>query len=83
MRCIGFISGIDVFYAAVPSCKSGPGSSCPLDQYAALIAKKNKDAGSLVEVCKINATARTTSEQTNTATFLFDLALPFAQVVKP
>ena len=66
---------------AVPSCQSGPGKSCPLESYAALIAQKAKSQGSLVQTCGLaNSTA---AGKTNIATFLRDNALSWEYVVKP
>jgi len=66
---------------AVPSCQSGPGKSCPLDSYGALIAQKSKSQGSFVQTCGLsNSTA---AAKTNTATFLRDNALSWEYVVKP
>jgi len=66
----------------VPLCQSGPGKSCPLDSYAALIAQKAKAQGTFVQTCGFsNSTAA--AGKTNTATFLRDNALSWEYVVKP
>ncbi|TIA69454.1 putative histidine acid phosphatase [Aureobasidium pullulans] len=65
----------------VPSCQNGPGKSCPLESYAALIAQKSKSQGSLVQTCGL--TNSTGAASTNTATFLVDNALSWEYVVKP
>ncbi|KAG9524333.1 phosphoglycerate mutase-like protein, partial [Aureobasidium melanogenum] len=58
----------------VPSCQNGPGKSCPLESYAALIAQKSQSQGSFVQTCGLtNSTAA--AAKTNTATFLVDNAL--------
>ncbi|KAH0281372.1 phosphoglycerate mutase-like protein, partial [Aureobasidium melanogenum] len=58
----------------VPSCQNGPGKSCPLESYAALIAQKSQSQGSFVQTCGLtNSTA--VAAKTNTATFLVDNAL--------
>jgi len=66
---------------AVQSCQNGPGKSCPLESYAALIAQKSKSQGSLVQTCGL--TNSTGAASTNTATFLVDNALSWEYVVKP
>ncbi|KAG9695595.1 phosphoglycerate mutase-like protein, partial [Aureobasidium melanogenum] len=66
----------------VPSCQSGPGKSCPLESYVALIAQKSKSQGTFVQTCGLtNSTAP--AAKTNTATFLIDNALSWEYVVKP
>ncbi|KAI4835423.1 putative histidine acid phosphatase [Aureobasidium sp. EXF-8845] len=65
----------------VPSCQNGPGKSCPLDSYAALIAQKSKSQGSFVQTCGLANS--TTAGKTNIATFLVDNALSWEYVVKP
>jgi len=77
---------------ALPSCNSGPGKSCPLDQYAALVAQKNKAAGDFARNCGVsgvvgNGTQAGNGTQTGngsaTASFLRDNALAWEYVVKP
>lgn len=68
----------DAVYPVV-GCTSGPGQSCPLQQYAQIIAQKQQAAGDFVTICKINNTTPGTAK----STFLTDLALPFEYVVKP
>ena len=68
----------DVVYPVV-NCTSGPGQSCPLQQYAQIIAQKQQAAGDFVTICNINNTAPGTAK----TTFFTDLALPFEYVVKP
>ncbi|KAK4947698.1 hypothetical protein LTR10_013644 [Elasticomyces elasticus] len=72
----------DVVYA-VPSCKSGPGQSCPLDTYAALIANKTAAAGTFPQICNISSTGATQAELTMKSTFLQDDALPWGYFVSP
>ncbi|KAI1613080.1 putative histidine acid phosphatase [Exophiala viscosa] len=72
----------DVVYS-VPSCKSGPGQSCPLDTYAALIANKTAAAGTYPEICQLNVTEPTQAELTMKATFLQDDALSWGYFVAP
>jgi acid phosphatase len=68
---------------AVPSCRSGPGSSCPLDQYTALVAKKREQYGSFASVCGLSEGNVTTATSDGAVTFFNDLTLPFLSVVKP
>ncbi|RHZ48334.1 putative histidine acid phosphatase [Aspergillus thermomutatus] len=67
----------------VPSCRSGPGSSCPLDQYTELVAKKRKQYGSFASVCGLSEGNVTTVGSDGAVTFFNDLTLPFLRVVKP
>lgn len=69
--------------AAVPSCRSGPGKSCPLDQYAELVVKKRKQYGSFASVCGLPDGNVTTAGVDGAVTFFRDLTLPFMRVVKP
>ncbi|KAF2845550.1 acid phosphatase-like protein [Plenodomus tracheiphilus IPT5] len=61
-------------------CTSGPGSSCPLSQYEAIIGKKLTTAGSLTKLC--NTTNPSFSGQPR-ADFFMNSRLPFATVIKP
>ncbi|KIW56530.1 hypothetical protein PV05_05187 [Exophiala xenobiotica] len=67
----------DAVYPVV-GCESGPGRSCPLAQYAQIVAQKQQAAGNFGTTCFGNATTAT-----GKTTFLTDLALPFMQAVKP
>lgn len=67
----------------VPSCRSGPGHSCPLDQYTALVAKKREQYGSFASVCGLPEGNVTTATLDGAVTFFNDLTLPFLSVVKP
>ncbi|GAB7349306.1 hypothetical protein MBLNU459_g8447t1 [Dothideomycetes sp. NU459] len=71
----------DVVYP-VPECQSGPGRSCPLAQYQALIAAKSVAAGDFEVACGIANSSVVPAGQEKT-TFLTDLSLPFEYVVKP
>ncbi|OAP62388.1 hypothetical protein AYL99_04591 [Fonsecaea erecta] len=79
----------DVVYPVL-GCDSGPGRSCPLSQYAQLVAQKQTEAGGFVDACfGANQTAAKRAlaaagiTGTPKTTFLSDLAVPFAFVVKP
>ncbi len=79
----------DVVYPVV-GCDSGPGRSCPLAEYAQLVAQKQTQAGSFVENCfGTNQTAAKVAlaaagiTGTPKTTFLTDLAVPFAVAGKP
>lgn len=71
----------DAVYPVV-SCQSGPGKTCPLSQYQALVAKKSAAAGDFEVTCGINGTSVVPVGQDKT-TFLTQLGLPFEYVVKP
>ena len=73
----------DTYITAVPSCKSGPGQSCPLDTYATLIANKTAAAGTYAEICQLNITKPTQAELKMKATFLQDDALSWGYFVAP
>lgn len=63
---------------AVSSCQSGPGRSCPLDQYVKLVQAKNAKAGDFVETCGIQNVTGTAE-----TTFFMDDKLEWVRVVKP
>ena len=64
----------------VAACQSGPGRSCPLAEYAALIEGKSEDFGDWQERCGNAAEDRVPGAKT---TFLRDLGLPFMYAVAP
>ena len=66
----------------VPSCKSGPGKSCPLSQYQSYVAKKSAAAGDFEVTCGIANTSVVPIGQDKT-TFLWNLNLPFEYSVTP
>ena len=68
---------------AIPSCRSGPGSSCPVDQYVQYVAQKRKEYGSFASVCGLPEKNVTTAGADGSVTFFTDLTLPFLRVVKP
>lgn len=41
---------------AIPDCDSGPGMSCPLEQFAARTQKKGSEAGNFNELCQLGET---------------------------
>ena len=63
----------------ISNCKSGPGQSCPLASYQALVAKKPKAAGDFEKSC--NVTASVISSGSERTTFLTDVKLPFDQAL--
>ncbi|CAO2651363.1 Nn.00g039330.m01.CDS01 [Neocucurbitaria sp. VM-36] len=69
----------DVVYPVV-DCTSGPGSSCPLSQYQAIIKGKRAKAGSFTNMC--NVTNPSFSSEPS-ATFFMDNTLSYATVIKP
>lgn len=70
----------DAVYPIV-SCQNGPGRSCPLSDYLALIHKKIDEAGDFLDYCNVTDTAR--PEAATGATFFQDLSLDFLTFVKP
>jgi acid phosphatase len=42
---------------ALPGCSSGPGSSCPLDEFKALITRRGSEFGEFSEVCGLGSEA--------------------------
>jgi acid phosphatase len=66
----------DVVYLVV-GCTSGPGSSCPLEQYQSIIKGKLAEAGDFNKLCNTTGFA---SEPK--ATFFMDNTLPYQVVVK-
>ncbi|KAK5116667.1 hypothetical protein LTR62_007341 [Meristemomyces frigidus] len=66
----------------VAACQSGPGSSCPLEDYQALVAEKSQAAGEFEVECGIaNSSVVPIGQDKNT--FLTQLGLPWEYVVKP
>jgi len=68
----------DAVYPVV-GCASGPGATCPLLQYAGIVANKTVQAGTLRSRCRLNATVPVI----DVATFMRDDALSAQIVVKP
>ncbi|EMC97560.1 hypothetical protein BAUCODRAFT_138831 [Baudoinia panamericana UAMH 10762] len=66
----------------VPSCQQGPGRSCPLQQYQAIIAYKSAAAGDFQVQCGIVNTSVVPIGQDRT-TFLTNISLPWEYVVRP
>ncbi|KAL5338282.1 histidine phosphatase superfamily [Aspergillus crustosus] len=67
----------------IPSCRSGPGSSCPVDQYAKYITKQKSQYGSYASVCGLTEEELPTIGDDESVTFFKNLTLPFLTVVKP
>ncbi|KAJ5281211.1 phosphoglycerate mutase-like protein [Penicillium angulare] len=65
----------------IASCQNGPGKSCLLSEYAALIEKKNQDAGNFIDYC--NVTEASHPSTVAGASFFSDLSLNFLTFVKP
>ncbi len=68
---------------AIPSCRSGPGSSCPVDEYARYVAKQKRKYGSYASICGLGEDELTTIGEDESVTFFKNLTLPFLGVVKP
>ncbi|KAL4797970.1 histidine phosphatase superfamily [Aspergillus venezuelensis] len=67
----------------VPSCRSGPGSSCPVDQYAKYVTNQKSKYGSYASVCGLAEEDLTTIGTDESVTFFKNLTLSFMTVVKP
>ncbi|KAL2827532.1 histidine phosphatase superfamily [Aspergillus cavernicola] len=67
----------------IPSCRSGPGQSCPVDEYAKYIARQKSKYGSFGSVCGLSEDELTTIGVNESVTFFKNLTLPFMTVVKP
>ncbi|OJJ62518.1 hypothetical protein ASPSYDRAFT_649305 [Aspergillus sydowii CBS 593.65] len=67
----------------IPSCRSGPGSSCPVDEYARYVAKQKRKYGSYASICGLGEDELTTIGEDESVTFFKNLTLPFLGVVKP
>lgn len=52
----------------IPSCQSGPGLSCPLEEFAEFVAQRGKIVGDFVTVCGLSSVKNATS----LATFFTD-----------
>lgn len=66
----------------VTTCNSGPGQSCPLQQYSQYVTSKYKEYGSFASVCNLPPENVTVSS-TGAVTFFTDLTSPFLSIVKP
>ncbi|KAL2840867.1 histidine phosphatase superfamily [Aspergillus pseudoustus] len=67
----------------IPSCRSGPGSSCPVDKYAKYVAQKKSQYGSYAAICGLTEEELTTIGKDESVTFFKNLTLPFLTAVKP
>lgn len=65
----------------IPSCKSGPGSSCLLSDYAAYVQKKYEAEGDWLVNCNVTDEAAPT--KVKGASFFTDLSSPWLQSVPP
>ncbi|KAH9999148.1 phosphoglycerate mutase-like protein [Xylariaceae sp. FL0662B] len=66
----------------VPSCNSGPGSSCPLDDYVKYVAEKYAAEGNWITNC--NATVvEDTPTTVKGASFFTDLSSPWVRRIAP
>jgi hypothetical protein len=65
----------------VPSCKSGPGSSCLLSEYVAFIAARLEAAGDLPTRCNVTAAGAPTAVKG--ASFFTDLSDSWLTEVSP
>lgn len=63
----------------VPSCRGGPGSSCPLAQYSKYIKDKYASQGNWVENCNITTEGAPTTVRG--ASFFTDLAQPHLRIL--
>jgi acid phosphatase len=65
----------------IPSCKSGPGFSCPIDEYVAYVEAKQEAEGDWITNC--NVTAAGAPQKAPGATFFKDLTSPWLQILSP
>ncbi|KAJ5951590.1 uncharacterized protein N7479_010003 [Penicillium vulpinum] len=65
----------------ISKCQDGPGNSCALSKYSALIDKKIKKAGEFSDYCNVTDPAR--PKTAAGASFFHDLTLDFLTFVKP
>ena len=57
----------------IPGCRNGPGNSCPLSNFTALVEERGDILGSFVDRCGLKSVPNATS----TVTFLTDPQPPF------
>jgi hypothetical protein len=65
----------------VPGCRSGPGSSCPLESYAKFIQDKYASEGNWVQNCNVTEAGAPTTVKG--ASFFTNLAQPHLRVIPP
>jgi acid phosphatase len=70
----------DVVYP-VAGCHDGPGQSCALKKYQAIVKSKLDSAGDIAKLC--NVTNPAILQGQNSTTFFTDVKLPFQVLVKP
>ncbi|KAI1633550.1 histidine acid phosphatase [Biscogniauxia mediterranea] len=66
----------------LPSCKNGPGSSCPLSDYANYITKKYAAEGNWISNCNVTAVEGTPTTVKG-ASFFTDLSSPWVTQIPP
>ncbi|KAI1076310.1 histidine acid phosphatase [Whalleya microplaca] len=66
----------------VPCCQSGPGSSCPLDDYVEYVAKKYAAEGDWVTNCNVTV-VKDTPTTVKGASFFTDLSSPWVKQIAP
>ncbi|OHE99622.1 histidine acid phosphatase [Colletotrichum orchidophilum] len=65
----------------IPNCISGPGSSCPLEDYKQYVATKLETQGNWIQNCKVTTPGAPT--QVKGASFYTDLSSPWLSHVAP
>ena len=70
----------DVVYPVV-GCQSGPGKSCVLNQYQAMVRSKLQRAGNYIKLCNVTNPAIPRGQKS--ATFFRDVKLPFMKLIQP
>ncbi|PLB44439.1 phosphoglycerate mutase-like protein [Aspergillus steynii IBT 23096] len=66
----------------LPSCHSGRGKSCPVDQYASYVSSQREKFGSFAEICGLKDEDVSTGRD-GAVTFFRDLGVGYLRVVKP
>ncbi|KAI0598002.1 histidine acid phosphatase [Biscogniauxia sp. FL1348] len=66
----------------LPSCKNGPGSSCPLSDYASYITKKYAAEGNWISNCNVTVVEGTPTTVKG-ASFFTDLSSPWVTQIPP
>ncbi|KAK1141719.1 hypothetical protein N8T08_008817 [Aspergillus melleus] len=66
----------------LPSCNSGPGKSCPVEQYASYVSNQRKKYGSFASICGLEEKEVSAGDD-GAVTFFQDLTLDYLRVVKP
>lgn len=61
LKYIHAIRKVNDAVVPIPQCTSGPGSSCPLSQFATVVRKRGELAGDFVQKCGLSGVSNATS----------------------